>query len=322
MITYRGVDALFVLLLTFQWAHVSQAETVKVTASPIGNKPVNLWSVTDVEYWMNNTVGYPEYSGYVRKHLVDGPTLMEMTPADFEEHFPIENSIHVIKITAHMKLAKGLCSCGEDSAQGDFWSYFKREQFRVFVVGATSLFFPRVSMIYTFLSDKQLYGMLLGGGSRLDEVAMAAGAGSADSKDTHNVPLLYTLLFLIFLIAAPDIFMALQACRMITTNYFIMPLVVVHFLFQAYGEYILLVLIYSGNAFPPGTSLARKLSLMYSYTLAIPPIVFVLYFFIPYFLQVIVVCFLLLNVLIMCIGVITVHLGGARSAEGPRDKTD
>ncbi|KAG8343313.1 hypothetical protein TRVL_05854 [Trypanosoma vivax] len=271
--------------------------TVEATTgvSPaLAHKPVSLWTVADVDHWMNYTVGYAEYSGYVRKHLIDGPTLLEMTPADFEEHFPIENSVHVIKLAAHVKLLKGICICDATiSKVVDFWSYFQHHNFRVWVVGFTSVVFPRVSMLYTYFFDAELFELVVGITQSPSDVLTAAAAAGADKLPALRVvPFLHHALYLIFMLVAPDFFMAFQAMRMVPTNYFIMPCFVLHFVAQAFHECMVAILIFRGDAFPPGTNFFQKIWTLYSYAIIVPIATLVLYPFIAYSMQV--VCFVAL----------------------------
>ncbi|ORC91031.1 uncharacterized protein TM35_000074550 [Trypanosoma theileri] len=282
---------------------LNDVKPVTIPLSPIVNKPVEKWTVSDVEYWMNYTVGYAEYSGFVRKHGVDGPTLLAMDGSDFEEHFPIENAMHAIKLSAHLKLLQGLCLCKTDDASMekvvDLWSYFKKENFRVWVVGITSFFFPRLSMLYTFFFDDELYRMLLGvpssPSSAMTAAAAAAGVGTptAGGKGgeydtlltTPSVPFMRTLLYLICLIFAPDLFLMVEAARLVPTNYIIMPCCVLLFLLNAYREYLFFYFTYKGSVFSPDTPLYKKIWFVYSYTLFVPPILFILYPIVPFTLQ-------------------------------------
>ncbi|AAZ11755.1 SAM domain (Sterile alpha motif), putative [Trypanosoma equiperdum] len=332
MSTRSGVNVLMLVLMLRQALPVqSSEEAVVIRPSPI-NKPVSSWNVVDVEYWMNNTLGYPEYSGYIRKHLIDGPTLLELTPADFEEHFPIENSIHVVKFSAHLKLLKGSCMCGEGvSTSAEFWSYFKQEPFRVFVIGSTTLVFPRISMLYICLFDNELYDMLIGVSASQSEVLTANMKEHKEAFETaRTIPFLHKVLYLISMIAAPSLFMAFQAVRMLTTNYFVMSLIITHFLLSAYDEYVFVSLAYAGVALLPGSTLFSKIRNMVSFTIFIPPAFLALYYILPHYLQVFVVCLVLLYILFMFFCIIVVRFGrdpagtasGTRRGEGrPSDKS-
>ncbi|KEG11276.1 hypothetical protein DQ04_02791110 [Trypanosoma grayi] len=320
------VSALLLLLLCF-WAQPSLAEQqtsagaepVIVRVSPIANKSVTKWSVADVEYWMNHTVGYAEYSLYVRKHLIDGPTLLGMEPLDFEEHFPIENAIHVIKLAAHLKLVKGLCLCAAvERRVVDFWSYFRQENFRVWVVGLTSFFFPRVGMLYTLLFDGVLYRLLLGVTVPQSTVLDAAVAEGATAATTVTVPFLHTVLFLLCLVAAPDLFMAFQSARLVASNYFMVPFLVTHFLLQGYNEYFYISLLFNGVSFLPAASLDEKIWALYSYTLLIPPAALLLYPILPYLLQTICIYLLLVHAMLMVIGAVYLNLDGKRETEAQK----
>ncbi|EAN84082.1 hypothetical protein C3747_41g77 [Trypanosoma cruzi] len=263
----------------------TQVEPITISPSPIANKPVQEWSVPDVEYWMNHTVGYAEFGKYVRKYLVDGPTLLEMEPADFEEHFPVDNAIQVVKLTAHMKLLKGFCLCGAaERAIMDFWSYFAKENFRVWVVGGTAVFFPRLAMLYTFFFDDELYKLLVGVPVP-QASALSTAALDVVLATTRTVPVSHTLLYLFCLAAAPDLFMAYEAACLAFTNYFVMPFFFVHYILQAFNSYFFLFLLWKGNAFPPNTSVLEAIWMMHSYTLFVPPAALLLYPIIPYFVQ-------------------------------------
>ncbi|RNF24095.1 uncharacterized protein Tco025E_02652 [Trypanosoma conorhini] len=281
-----AVSPLWLAVCTASSPHGSTAaEPVVIGASPIANKPVKDWSVQDVAYWMNHTVGYAEFSGYVRKYLVDGPTLLQLEPSDFEEHFPVENAIQVVKLAAHLKLLKGLCLCAtEDDAVVDFWSYFRRENFRVWVVGGTAVFFPRLAMLYTFFFDDALYRLLVGVPVPQASLLSAAAQGALNTS-TRTVPFSRTLLYLLSFAVAPDLFVAYEAAYLCLTNYFTMPVFVVHYLLQALTEYTLLFQWWKGSAFLAKKSLLEFLWARFSYTLFLPPALLLLYAVVPYPLQ-------------------------------------
>lgn len=286
--TFSRPGCALLLLLAFVVCAASsvlgERRPARTTVSPIAKKPVREWSVSDVEYWMNHTVGYAEYTTFLRKYVVDGLTLLQMEAADFEEFLPLVNAIQVVKLKAHLNVLKGLCTCGDEDKVMDLWRYFKQENFRVWVVGMTSLFFPRVGMLYTFLFDDELYRLLVGVSAPQSEALDAAARGVAD-ETLRTVPFLHTLAYLFSLVAAPHLFMAFEACRLFTLNYFIAPLIVVRCLYQALYEYNFLYLLYLGKAFPPGTPLLQYFFLLCGNKLFFPPAFLLLYPIMPYFLQ-------------------------------------
>ncbi|RNF00567.1 hypothetical protein TraAM80_07500 [Trypanosoma rangeli] len=290
-------------------------EPIVVGTSPIANKPVKNWSVHDVEYWMNHTVGYAEFSGYVRKYLVDGPTLLGMEPADFEEHFPVENAIQVVKLISHVKLLKGLCLCDtEEEAVVDFWSYFRKENFRVWVVGGTAVFFPRLAMLYTFFLDSELYTLLLGVPTP-QASALSAAAQGALNVATRTVSFSRTLLYILSFAVAPELFLAYEAAYLSLTNYFIMPVFVVHFIIQAFNSYTFLLFCWGGNAFPPNTSYLKVVWDLCSYTMLVPPALLLLYPVLPYVVQSLVVYLLLGYIVLGAIGFCALFTDVRKSAQ-------
>ncbi|CAD2218258.1 hypothetical protein AGDE_06209 [Angomonas deanei] len=263
-----------------------RGESVEITEEtlPFVAKPVLKWSVRDVELWMNYTVGYAEYSAYLRKNLVDGVTLLEMEAADFESYLPIQSPLHSIKIGAHLKLLKGLCTCrASESVTSDFWSYMRQYPKRTWILGATANFFPRTAMLSAYLFDHDLYLDMVGVEASPEELLAAANKGDGELPQRKK-SWVQVALYWISWVVAPDLYMAYRTARLTPGNYIVMPLLVIHFLSRALGEYFLIFLIYSGQAFPPGKSLLAKIRMLYSYSL-LAPLVGVILAFLPVSLQ-------------------------------------
>lgn len=302
--------------------------------SPLHSKPPLEWSVQEVEYWMNNTIGYAEYAGYIRSNLIDGVTLLEMEPADFESYLPIENALHVVKIGAHVKLLKGMCKCSEGSLSGDtagravdFWSYMKEHSVRTWGWGTVVLFFPRWAMAGVYMLDHDLYLDVVGkhtptttlkelettGDKDLLRKAAKVGQRVADTTKAG----IYWASFVV----APDLYMAYHAARLTPRNFFLMPCVVAHFLAQAFSECSLLITIYRGTAFKAGTPLLQRIWNIFSYTLFAPILGIVAGYAFPVFLQYITVAVIIAHSFLMILGIIilVVRDGLAAATTGPED---
>lgn len=309
------------VLLTLARAAVAVAEPVEGPIVPPHVLPSVLeWTVHDVEHWMNYTLGYPEYSGHIRKHRVDGPTLIEMEPADFESFFPVENPLHVVKFKAHTKLLQGRCSCyntdAADLAPLDFWEHFKQHSVRTWLEGGTALFFPRVAMLSAYLFDKETYAYLT---SVSVERAAALGGDQAVLSAVSTVRIFfYWLSFLV----GPDVFLAYQSARLVPANYFIMSCFVIHFIAQAFNEYMLLFMLYRGTAFDANMGYLQRIRVMFSYTLAVPVVGLVVGYLFPTFLQYVCLGGLVLHNFLIIIGFLFLYVRDPgesmkAEAEGP-----
>lgn len=274
--------------------------------------PVLQWTARDVERWMNNTIGYPEYSGYVRKHLIDGVTLLAMEAADFENFFPIENALHVIKIDAHVRALKGLCSCRADGDDGlggsgseDMWAHMRAHPVRVWGEGLTSLFFPRVAMAAVPVFDRPLYDALTRSTARSPTVTVRLETPEDTATATPaTMPrsLARTAAYWVSFFIAPDLYCAYHCARLVGRNIFFFGFHVIYFVAQAVNEYMLLYLILKGRAFEPGTSLRQRFLAVFSYTLAFPPAGLVVGYVFPVFLQYVVVAALVVHSVLMLVG--------------------
>lgn len=328
-------------------------EVLPFSQSPLRAKVPTDWSARDVEFWMNNTIGYPEYAPYVRAHVIDGITLLAMEPADFESFLPIEHALHVMKLTAHLRMLKGLYGCSDPSGSGgggttaagaavaaDFWGYMKLHSLRTWVWGTTALFFPRWAMAGAYLFDRDTFvamvgrpmtaaeveGAVLAAADGVDASAAAAGsdfhaelAGAGSKKAKMVVPSVVVskpraaVYWLCFLVA-PDLYMAYEAARLVPSNYILMPCVVAHFLAQAFSEASLLITIYAGTAFKPSTSLLSRVWLIFSYTLFAPVLGLVVGLIFPVFLQYITVTVIIAHSFLMILGIVILVMRDGLSA--------
>lgn len=325
----------------------SSEAVVPFHLSPLRGKPPLQWSVSDVEHWMNHTIGYAEYAGYIRAHLIDGVTLLEMEPDDFESFFPIGNALHVVKIAAHVKLLRGLCSCradGDDGGgavvdpgAGDFWEYMRRHRMRTWVWGTTVLFFPRWAMAGIYF-DKQLYLDVVGkpiavsaaAPSITAEAAAAAAsevpgkgapAKAAAEPPARAVDKAKAAIYWVSFAVAPDLYMAYQAIRRTPRNYILMPCFAAHFLAQAFSECSLVYTIYRGTAFAANTPLLERIWSVFSYTLFAPVLGAVVGLVFPVFLQYLTMVALIAHSFLMILGIaILVWRDGLSAATtGPAD---
>ncbi|EPY34428.1 hypothetical protein STCU_01589 [Strigomonas culicis] len=254
---------------------------------PLSAKPVVDWTAEDVAEWMSTVVGYAEYTPYLFKNLIDGVTLLEMEPSDFESYLPLQTPLHAIKIAAHLRLLKGLCSCrGADAdAAGphDLWSYMRAHPVRTWLLGSTASYFPRIALVAAYVFDREVYHALV----LVDRSAASALSEAAQGPDVplQQVSYLAAAGYWLGGLVCPDLYLAYQSARFVGRNYVAMPLQVIHFLSRALGEVLILFLLYKKQAFPTGTPLWRKVWLIHSYSLFIPPVCALIGYVLPMTLQ-------------------------------------
>ncbi|CCW61744.1 unnamed protein product [Phytomonas sp. EM1] len=309
MVCYRNAACLVLvalfLLAQFGTAPVrGELNTIRLL-NRLESKPVLQWSVSDVVQWMNHTIGYAEYSNYIRKHLIDGPTLLEMEPADFESFFPITSPLHVIKIQAHIKLLRGQCSCHNTTTitgKRDFWAYMKRHSVRTWVEGTTALYFSRVAMLTTYLFDHDFYIDIIRAGGKLEDKDGAMEDAAVNSQGGGAGLRFRKFVYWVSWIFAPDLYLAYHSARLCAVNYFLMPLMLIHFITQACNEYFLIYSIYHKTAFTPGTSTLERIWSLYAYTIFVPVVGLVVGYVFPVILQIICLLVLVIHNLIILFG--------------------
>ncbi|CCW67961.1 unnamed protein product [Phytomonas sp. Hart1] len=313
------------LLLLAQFATLSvhgETDTIRFQHQ-FDKKPVLEWSVNEVVEWMNNTIGYAEYSDYVRKHLIDGPTLLEMEPVDFESFFPITSPLHVIKIQAHIKLLRGQCSCHDATiitGMHSFWTYMKHHNVRTWVEGTTALYFSRITMLSAYLFDHQLYMDVISSGRRFEDEYSKIGNTAVNVQDGGAGLRSRKFVYWVSWIFAPDLYLAYHCARFSGVNYFLMPIMVIHFITQAVNEYFILYTIYKKAAFTPGTGILERIWCIYSYTIFAPIAGLVVGYAFPIILQYICVLALIIHNLGTLLALIAlIYFRGSLEASQSKD---
>eukprot|EP00758_Cryptobia_borreli_P001679 Tbor_TRINITY_DN2442_c0_g1::TRINITY_DN2442_c0_g1_i1::g.2537::m.2537 len=121
-------------------------------------QPVISWTPTQVELWVNETLGLSEYSHYFRDNRVDGPTLLLLTIEDLEDTFKIINSLHAAKFSAHLALLREQCLCPQLSDSNvDFWLLVRSYPRRVWVWFPAALYCPRMAIVALYFFDSEAY---------------------------------------------------------------------------------------------------------------------------------------------------------------------
>lgn len=310
------------ILLFTSLATATDAVRVVDGAASLQQKPVRTWTVRDVEAWMQETIGYSEYCEFIRKHLIDGLTLTEMSAADFESFFPIENPLHVIKIMAHVRNLQGRCACGEEKTSPvGFWAYMRAHPRRVWIEGTTAVFFPRVAMLQAYFFDHSLYLDMVGRSLTPEEVMKQSGATESSMNEAtlkHGTSSPYRVaslwrasLYWISWLVMPDLYLAYQAGSVAPHSYFILLFIALHFIFQACNEYVLMNLIYKGLAFEEQTSWLSRVWIVFSYTLFLPLAGVLVAFLFPLVLQYLCATALFLHSLMTMFGFVVLMVQGS-----------
>lgn len=273
--------------------------------------PVTEWSVDVVAFWMNYTIGYPEYAPFIEKHRVDGPTLLYMSADDFDTYFPIENAIHLVKLRAHIDKLQGKCLCrSKDDESLNFWNILRSDNRRLWVLGLTSLQFPRLSMLYARFFDEALY------------VQIMSSPSAFTDGDEEGVHWIASAGFWVSTFIFPDAFMLYQCLRLLSSNYIVMPFFMFHFALQQYNEYYLLYSLYDGSAFEAGMSLRQKIWQLYSWFLLLPPLALATSYFMPLLLQQTLVFVFMGHVTLVVVGLVMYVTGAVRPEAAHTDKTE
>lgn len=232
------------------------------------------WTCLDVEQWMNFTIGYPEYSVYVRKHVIDGPTLLYMRPADFEDAFPITHTVHLTKLKAHIELLRGTCLCPQSAR--DFWSYVDLHKDKVWWQGSLLLFTPRIGMLYSYFYDyESLVEMLTGSQSQELKLFFSQTEG-----ENEALGFLATLFFWFGFLAIPNGYLAGVSLRFWSANPFVISAICIFFIREQIGEFATLLVLFREEA-----AWLHKLKSLWTWRTAIPIFTFVTGYFVPYLLQ-------------------------------------
>lgn len=306
------------------------------------------WSVEDVALWMNFTVGYPEYTPHILKHRVDGPTLLSLSAEDFDLYFPIEHGLHVIKLRAHLDILRGKCLCPgtQDNAGGDieFWTLLRSENRRMWMLGGSSLQFPRVAMLVAYFFDYEGSVVPLMHGSDTEsltdtakmflsvseeevetaEAAVRSGVTAAASGP-KRLTLAEEVIFWVSWLLVPDLFMAFHCGRLFVTNYVVIFFFVFHFLLQTYNELFLVHMYIKGEQIfdVAGLNVLQKFWHLHSWFTFVPIVFVVTGFVAPLLLQQLTVWALCGHATMVLVGIV-IHVvtggGGQTAGAAPSDE--
>lgn len=297
------------------------------------------WSVEDAAFWMNFSVGYPEYTPHILKHRVDGPTLLSLSAEDFDLYFPIEHGLHLIKIRAHLDILKGKCLCPNSERsdlETDFWTLLRRENTRMWMLGGSSLQFPRLVMLVAYFFDyENTVVALMQGSENVDddnqgvfkvtdeevERAEAAVRSGTPSSPPKSLTLGQEVTFWLSFVLVPDVFMAYQCGRLFLTNYFVIFFFIFHFLLQTYNELIVVYSLYKGEQIfdRPGMNLVQKFWFLHSWFTFVPVLFVISGFIAPLFLQQLVVWALCGHATVVLAGIMVHAFVGAPQAAPPQE---
>lgn len=293
-------------------------------------KPVPDWTPTDVALWVNATLGYGEYSATMLKHLVDGPALLRLTAEDIEEGFPLASPLHRVKMMAHIDLLRGNCVCSPVAgavAVGDsLVTLLQAHHRQMCLLGGTALVFPRFSFIVSYIFDYEAYTAFVGPEELPPSAAFQtplARLTSPWSPTTKSPTTLNALVHWVTMLLVPDLVLLCKVSWYLSTNWFLVPFLLLHTSTQAYNEVMLLylVLVQKRPLFDVGMSLPKKIWHLWGWSLA-TPVVALLLSFLPVFVTYLVIIALGGYGLIFVIGMVMVVLSGSGgpAAEGEKPK--
>ncbi len=275
------------------------------------SKPVLKWTVNDVEAWMNNTLGYPEYSILVRKHVVDGPTLLALQYDDLVESFALAHPLHLVKLRAHLTILKSQCLC--EVKTYDFWSLLKAKHDKVYVSGSAAIFTPRVAMLYSYFFDYRTVEEILAPNMVKEDdltifserivptatsvASTAAEDGVAPTEGEGAAPLLpatlgvstfSTIVYLVSALLFPRLWMMYQVGGLFYSNYLVVLALWATLLSGQIGEVVTFFIIYDDvfhRKDVPAGFIAFYRRYWNQWYLVVPLATFTTSWFLPYMLQ-------------------------------------
>ena len=268
------------------------------------------WSVADVEFWMNRTIGYPEYAAVVRANVVDGPTLLRL---DVDKAFAPTHYIHGVKLRAHIDILRGRCACPQNPT--DLWSYLSVHSEFALRLGSTLLFTPRAGLLYIFAMDTATYNALMAPAVDLETELLAVDRdGAAESL----VPWYTSALYLTLTVAMPYVVLGYKVLSYWTLNYFVLTPVLLFLVLEQLSEYLGLLtafrLVRSGSI-----PLKAALRNLLRYTMAVPLIANILAFVLPSAAVYLFVVLFLLHAGLICF---TTLVGVFHGVTGPTEKAE
>jgi hypothetical protein len=319
----RGVVVLIALLLTHVIAEAPPPPHVDV-APPLLPASVSQWSVSDVERWMNYTVGYAEYVPTIRLHAVDGPTLLYLTHREVEDHFNVANSIHLAKIRGHLQLLRAGCACPlrQLGSEKDFWSALKEHNRRTWVFGLTALFMPRVALLGAYLWDSELWATLFADAHTAvsDELLTLTGSDADEGRDGAAAHSGAPWTFLLMSVFCPSVLLLVKAAYFFDVNYVLVVAVLVHFSIAEYNELGIFYLAYKRKLVGPGETRLSALKAVLGFAPLVPVVAVVTSYFVPYLVQQLAVGVFVAYVTMCALGLLAVTLKHFTSSEADGDQ--
>ena len=266
------------------------------------SKPVHDWSVRDVELWMNFTVEFPEYSPYLRRNRVDGPTLLGAEIEHLAENIPLENSLHETKLKAHLGLLKGACLCPIKPRVVDLWALLEQENFRMWVIGTTAMFYPRAGLLMALFDTKTADALT----SMIPE------------------PSAKIVVLVLSLLLCPNLFIAFQVGRLVATNYVTAPFFLVYCLVQQASELQVAYGMWHGTVFRSDATMREKVVDLLGLNLfaLIPVGALVTSFVFPVVVQQCFVLAFICWVVVVLIGLVLLLVKGDPQASPEHDKSE
>jgi hypothetical protein len=230
-----AVVSVLVVVVFALSAPLAQGSKIIVNFDELTRRPpdsVSEWTPEDVETWVNRTIGYPEYSPIVRRHLIDGPTLLMI---DVDKAFEPKHHIHSAKFRAHIDILRGRCVCPQ-TVSHDLWSYFGAHTEFVFRLGSTVAFLPRTGLLYVYLYDEATYNALMSPSPTTPPDALAAGKPADGQPQT--VPMYASVLYVVMTLVAPYLLIAYKLLAVWTTNYIVVTPLLFFLMISQLQEYI------------------------------------------------------------------------------------
>jgi hypothetical protein len=266
---------------------LAPANSAPLELEPPLSRTVTQWTVSDVERWMNFTVGYAEYVSTIKLHAIDGPTLLFLTGREIEDHFNVLNSIHLAKIRAHLQLLRTGCVCPrQSSAQQDFWSSLKEDNARTWVFGVTALFMPRTAILGAYLWDSELFAALHAEPRTVLSEEMLSLAATEEQSGATSLPPATPWSFILMSMFCPCVLLLVKAAYFFDANYVLVVAAIAHFAIGEYNELGLIYLAARGKLIEPGDKkIITLLKTVVGFAPLFPLAAVVTSYFIPYFLQ-------------------------------------
>lgn len=314
------------------------------------------WNVEQVEAWMKENVGYPELVTAVKKHMIDGLTLLSMDLEELKEYFPFSSSLHLVKLRAHLTEIQDTFHCipkkewkgwedwkragggeafhagcpegqaccpaeGKDTTSWSLWQQLYYHPKRTFFLGVSSTHFSRFTMLWAYFYYPEVYYFFIGKETEKaipegEPLSLHSDSSSASSGGTFWMGSLRKLLFWIAFFVAPDVYLSIHALWCIRSSYIVMPVLAVFLLLQNAIEVHMLYKAIQERPF----RLQHLFSHILGVELMIPFIAFLLSY-LPWVVLVIVVVIFTVYLLLLSVGVAAELLEQYTKTKDPKNAT-